>query len=217
MRASIGTSFRTSSRTSIARATWARRWQTITNGLPAGVYVHVVKEDPMRQGLLFAGTERGAFISFDDGETWQSLQHELPVTSMRDFEIYNERLDRRDARSRLLGRRRHRFAAADSRRRSLHPTCYLFKPSDSINVDQGGDNGTPLQKDEPQALNPETGAYIDYYLKRDATSRRHPRDCRCKRRGHAAIRERRATAGSGRPRRSPGRNSKHLTTLASDT
>ena len=67
--ASIAISSPTSIRTSTARATWARRWQEITRGLPAGVYVHVVKEDPARRGLLFAGTERGVFVSFDDGDT----------------------------------------------------------------------------------------------------------------------------------------------------
>ncbi len=69
-----------------------KTWQKITSGLPAGVYVHVVKEDPMRRGLLFAGTERGAFVSFDDGDTWQPLQLNLPVTSVRDFEIYGNDL-----------------------------------------------------------------------------------------------------------------------------
>src|SRR5262249_53917709 len=69
-----------------------KSWQEITRGLPAGVYVHVVKEDPARRGLLFAGTERGVFVSFDDGDNWQSLQLNLPVTSMRDFEIYGNDL-----------------------------------------------------------------------------------------------------------------------------
>ena len=82
----------TSIRTSTARAISGKTWQEITRGLPAGVYVHVVKEDPMRRGLLFAGTERGVFVSFDDGDTWQSLQLNLPVTSMRDFEIYGNDL-----------------------------------------------------------------------------------------------------------------------------
>src|SRR5439155_681665 len=65
-----------------------RDWQPITTGLPDGVYVHVVKEDPLRRGLLFAGTERGAFVSFDDGDHWQLLQRNLPVTSVRDFVVY---------------------------------------------------------------------------------------------------------------------------------
>src|SRR5207244_6261936 len=65
-----------------------KSWQRITRGLPAGVYVHVVKEDPSRRGLLVAGTERGIHVSFDDGDNWQPLQLNMPVTSMRDFEFY---------------------------------------------------------------------------------------------------------------------------------
>src|SRR5207248_9213585 len=61
-----------------------RTWQAIAAGLPAGAYVHVVKEDLARKGLLFAGTERGAFIPFDDGDHWQPLQLNFPATSVRD-------------------------------------------------------------------------------------------------------------------------------------
>ena len=92
-----------------------KTWQSITRGLPPGVYVHVVREDPVRRGMLFAGTERGVWASFDDGDNWQSLQLNLPSTSMRDLEIYGNDLDRRHARPRLLGNRRHQPAAADQR------------------------------------------------------------------------------------------------------
>ncbi|HYY41410.1 MAG TPA: hypothetical protein VE775_01685, partial [Pyrinomonadaceae bacterium] len=63
-------------------------WQQITSGLPAGVYVQTVKEDPERRGLLFAGTELGVFVSFDDGDHWQSLQLNLPPASMRDLVVH---------------------------------------------------------------------------------------------------------------------------------
>jgi len=56
------------------------------------VYVQVVKEDQLRRGLVFAGTERGAFVSFDDGDHWQPLQRNLPVTSVRDFVVYGNDL-----------------------------------------------------------------------------------------------------------------------------
>ena len=69
-----------------------KTWQEITRGLPAGVYVHVIKEDPKRPGLLFAGTERNVWVSFDDGDNWQPLQLNLPVTSNRDFEIHGDDL-----------------------------------------------------------------------------------------------------------------------------
>ena len=49
--------------------------------------VNVVREDPVRPGLLYAGTERGVYVSFDDGDHWQSLQLDLPVTSVRDLEL----------------------------------------------------------------------------------------------------------------------------------
>ncbi|HEY2376924.1 MAG TPA: glycosyl hydrolase [Gemmatimonadaceae bacterium] len=141
-----------------------KSWQRITRGLPAGVYVHVVKEDPARRGLLFAGTERGAYMSLDDGENWEPLQLDLPVTSVRDFEIYGNDL--------IVATHGRGFWVIDdiSSLRQVTPAilatdAYLFKPGDAINVQQGGDNGTPLQKDEPQATNPPNGAVIDYYLK----------------------------------------------------
>jgi len=141
-----------------------KSWQKITRGLPAGVYVHTVKEDPARRGLLFAGTERGAFMSLDDGDSWEPLQLNLPVTSVRDFEVYNNDL--------IVATHGRGFWVIDdiSSLRQVTPAilamdAYLFKPGDTINVQQSGDNGTPLQKDEPQAPNPPNGAYIDYYLK----------------------------------------------------
>lgn len=146
-----------------------KSWQKITNGLPAGVYVHSVKEDPSRRGLLVAGTERGVHISFDDGDTWQSLQLNLPVTSVRDFEIYGNDL--------IVATHGRGFWVIDdiSSLRQLNDgvvrdDAYLFKPSDTINFIEGTDNGTPLQKDEPHAENPPNGVMIDYYLKRAATT-----------------------------------------------
>lgn len=145
-----------------------KSWQRITAGLPPGVYLHCVKEDPQRQGLLFAGTERGAFLSFDAGDHWQPLQLNLPVTSVRDFEITGNDL--------IVATHGRGFWVIDdlSPLRQLNDAmlqaeAYLFKPADAINVLQGGENGTPLQKDEPQASNPPNGAVIDYYLKAAAT------------------------------------------------
>jgi photosystem II stability/assembly factor-like uncharacterized protein len=145
-----------------------KTWQKITNGLPAGVYVHSVKEDPERRGLLVCGTERGAFVSFDDGDNWQPLQLNLPVTSVRDFEFYETDL--------VVATHGRGFWVIDDISVLRQATdavakadVYLFKPADAINVQQGGENGTPLQKDEPQAPNPPNAAYIDYYLRSAAT------------------------------------------------
>src|SRR5205823_1099368 len=65
--------------------------QLITNGLPDGP-ADTVREDPVRKGLLFAGTENSVWVSFDDGDYWQSLQINLPHTSMRDLWIYENDL-----------------------------------------------------------------------------------------------------------------------------
>jgi len=143
-------------------------WQKITNGLPAGVYVHSIKEDPQRRGLLVCGTERGAFLSFDDGDRWQPLQLNLPVTSVRDFAFYENDL--------IVATHGRGFWVIDDISALRQATeaiaksdVYLFKPADAINDQQGGDNGTPLQKDEPQAPNPPNAAYIDYYLRTPST------------------------------------------------
>ena len=145
-----------------------KTWQKVTAGLPAGVYVHCVKEDPSRRGLLFAGTELGPFLSFDEGDHWQQLQLNLPAVAVRDFAIYGN-----DVIVATFGRG---FWVIDDisplRQISdavLAADAYLFKPADAINVIQGGDDGTPLQFDEPQAANPSSGAAIDYWLKADAT------------------------------------------------
>jgi photosystem II stability/assembly factor-like uncharacterized protein len=144
-----------------------KTWQKITTGLPASVYVHVVKEDPRRQGLLFAGTERGVFLSFDDGDHWQPLQLNMPATSMRDFEIYENDL--------IVGTHGRGFWVIDDisplrqiNDEVLKADAHLFKPADATYVNPGSDNGTPLEKDEPQTVNPPNGAAIDYYLKANA-------------------------------------------------
>jgi photosystem II stability/assembly factor-like uncharacterized protein len=145
-----------------------KTWQEITRGLPANGYVHVVKEDAVRKGMLFAGTERGIHVSFDDGDSWQPLQLNLPVTSVRDFEVYGNDL--------IVATHGRGFWVIDDitplRQASdeiARADVHLFKPADAILFNQGSDNGTPTQKDEPQAQTAPNGATIDYYLKSAAT------------------------------------------------
>jgi photosystem II stability/assembly factor-like uncharacterized protein len=145
-----------------------KTWQEITRGLPVNGYVHVVKEDAVRKGMLFAGTERGIHVSFDDGDSWQPLQLNLPVTSVRDFEVYGNDL--------IVATHGRGFWVIDDisplRQASdeiARADVHLFKPADAILFNQGTDNGTPTQKDEPQAQTAPNGATIDYYLKSAAT------------------------------------------------
>ena len=142
-----------------------RTWQKITKGLPAGVYVHVVREDPKRKGLLFAGTERGVFVSLDDGDNWESLALNIPVSSMRDIQVYEN-----DVIVATHGRGLWVIDDITPLRQInssvLSSDVYLFKPSDATDVIPTDDNGTPLQKDEPHAENPPNGVAIDYYLRK---------------------------------------------------
>jgi photosystem II stability/assembly factor-like uncharacterized protein len=140
-----------------------KSWQKITNGLPAGVYMQTVKEDHQRKGLLFAGTELGVFVSFDDGDHWQSLQLNLPACSMRDLVIHGDDL--------IVGTHGRGIWILDDitalRQISSdveHADAFLFRPADAINIPPPSENGTPQPRDEPLAENLPYGAIIDYYL-----------------------------------------------------
>jgi photosystem II stability/assembly factor-like uncharacterized protein len=144
-----------------------KTWAAITTGLPAGVYVQTVKEDPHRRGLLFAGTELGAYVSFDDGDHWQSLQLNLPHVSVRDLVIHRDDL--------IVATHGRGFWVLDNvtALRQIDDdmaksNAFLFKPAVAINVVPGSDNGTPQPRDEALAENPPFGAVIDYYLKAPA-------------------------------------------------
>jgi hypothetical protein len=140
-----------------------KTWQSIAKGLPAGVYVQTIKEDPERRGLLFCGTERAVYVSFDDGESWQSLQLNLPATSMRDLAIKGDDL--------IVATHGRGFWVLDDitvlRQLDAKTAAdtILFKPAAAYDVPAPSEQGTPLPKDEAQAENPPTGAIIDYYLK----------------------------------------------------
>ena len=145
-----------------------KTWQKITSGLTPGVYMQTIKEDPTRRGLLVAGTELGVFVSFNDGDNWESLQLNLPPSSMRDLAFHDNDL--------ILGTHGRgiwvlddisvlRQATADVASAAAH----LFKPADAFILPPATDEGTPTQKDEAEAENPPNGAIIDYYLKTAAS------------------------------------------------
>jgi hypothetical protein len=140
-----------------------RSWQKITRGLPAGVYLQTIKEDPKKRGLLAAGTELGVFVSFNDGDEWQPLQLNLPRTSNRDLAFKDDDL--------IVATHGRGFWILDSIGALRQATdvgtadAFLFKPADAYILPTGTDDGTPTQKDEPWAENPPDGAIIDYYLR----------------------------------------------------
>jgi hypothetical protein len=123
-----------------------------------------VKEDPVKPGLLFCGTERGVFVSFDFGDRWQPLQLNLPPSSMRDLAIKDDDL--------IVATHGRGFWILDNitplrqiDAAALMADAILFKPADAMQVPQPSEQGTPLPKDEAQADNAPWGAILDYYLK----------------------------------------------------
>jgi photosystem II stability/assembly factor-like uncharacterized protein len=144
-----------------------RSWQSITAGLPADQSINVVRADPVRRGLLYAGSERGVFVSFDDGEHWQSLQRNLPVTSVRDIAIHDADL--------VIATHGRGFWVLDDAAalRQLdekveNAAFWLFSPEPAHRLRQPAFTGTPLPRDEPLAPNPPLGAYLDYWLREAA-------------------------------------------------
>jgi photosystem II stability/assembly factor-like uncharacterized protein len=138
-----------------------RSWQLIASGIPDGSFVNAVREDAVRKGLLYAGTEKGVYVSFDDGDHWQPLQLNLPVTSARDLDVHGNDL--------VIATHGRAFWAIDDvtpLRQASEVTAapYLFKPATAIRERIAGFTGTPMPKDEPRAANPPNGAMIDYVL-----------------------------------------------------
>jgi hypothetical protein len=140
-----------------------RSWTSIADGIPDGSFVNVVREDPQRRGLLYAGTEKGVYVSFDDGAHWQSLQRNLPVSSVRDIAVHGN-----DVAIATHGRAFWVIDDVAPLRQFADAVAaggdYFFAPSATYRLRPGNDEGTPLPRDEPSAANPETGVNLDYYL-----------------------------------------------------
>ena len=146
---------------------YGKSWQRITTGLAAdqatGGSVRVVRADPKRAGLLFAGTESGMSVSFDDGDHWQSLQLNLPNTSYRDIAFAGNDL--------VVGTYGRGIWILDDFAvlRQMTPEvardpAHLFKPDPAVRVRRNTGYNTPFPPEVPHALNPPDGAIIYYWL-----------------------------------------------------
>jgi photosystem II stability/assembly factor-like uncharacterized protein len=141
-----------------------KSWQKVVAGLPARGVARVVREDPARKGLAYAGTETGAFVSFDGGDRWQPLQLNLPTTSVRDLAVHGDDLvAATDGRGLwvLDGLSPLRQMDAKSAGEGVH----LFRPAHALRVRFDNQWDTPLSAETPAGENPPDGAVIDYYLK----------------------------------------------------
>ncbi len=137
-------------------------WKEIVNGLPDDP-INTVREDTKRKGLLFAGSERAVYVSFDDGEHWQSLRLNMPATSIRDLVIKDDDI--------VVGTHGRSFWILDDitvlRQLEISKVVsnsFLFKPQDAYRIRWNMNSDTPLPQEEPSGQNPPDGAIIDYYL-----------------------------------------------------
>lgn len=141
-----------------------KSWQKIVNGLPDTAIARVVREDPERKGLVYAGTETGVYVSFDGGDHWQSLQFDLPTTSVRDLNVHGS-----DLVVATYGRGLWILDDLTPLRQvgaeMTSGNAYLFKPATAVRARWDNHPDTPLSADLPAGENPPDGAIIYYYQK----------------------------------------------------
>ena len=143
-----------------------KTWKEIVNGLPNDP-INVVREDPVRKGLLFAGSERAVYVSFDDGENWQNLRLNMPATSIRDLVIKDDDI--------VVGTHGRSFWILDNitplrqlNNVTIKQPDVLYKPQTAYRVRWNMYTDTPVPQEEAAGDNPPDGAIIDYYLDKKA-------------------------------------------------
>jgi hypothetical protein len=149
---------------------FGRHWIRAGKGIDSLAYVQVVRSDLTRRGLLYAGTETGVYVSFDEGENWQSLQLNLPVASVRDLAVHDNDL--------VAATHGRAFWVLDDltplqqlSTKVIDADVHLFKPERAIRMRRSENRDTPLPPEEPLGTNPPNGAIIDYYLRTKPQSR----------------------------------------------
>jgi photosystem II stability/assembly factor-like uncharacterized protein len=154
-----------------------KTWVSIVNGLPkderTGSWVNSLRVDPQQPGLLFAGTETTVYVSFDNGDHWQSLRQNLPSTSIRDLDVHTGH-HQNDLVIGTYGRgfwvlddiSPLRQIAANAQAISSSSAC-LFNPADAIRARINSNWDQPFSIEVPHAANVPYGAIVDYYLSRE--------------------------------------------------
>jgi photosystem II stability/assembly factor-like uncharacterized protein len=145
-----------------------RTWTSIAAGLPRNGFVGVLRADPIHRGLLYAGTDSGVYVSFDDGDRWQPLQQNLPTTWVRDLLVHgNDLIAATQGRGIwILDDVTPLRALADA---PAPATLRLVKPAEALRVRRSEGRDTPLPPETPLGENPPAGAIIDYFVGADAT------------------------------------------------
>ena len=141
---------------------YGETWELITNGINSNYYTRVIRSDKVVEGLLYAGTEWGMFISFDDGKSWSSFQLNLPITSIRDLQVKENDL--------IAATHGRSFWMIDDltplhqlNQEMINKNSYLFKPDKSYRMHQSGGWGRVNTKLVGE--NHPNGVIINYYIK----------------------------------------------------
>jgi hypothetical protein len=143
---------------------YGRTWTPIVSGIPVGAYARTIREDPVRRGLLYTGTEIGVYVSFDDGRRWEPLQLNLPRSSVRDLRVHGVDL--------VAATHGRSFWLLDdvSLLRQIADSvtsrpAFLFQPATAVRWASGGAPSLTAGQ------NPRGGAVVDYYLRSAARTR----------------------------------------------
>jgi len=139
-----------------------KTWTHVARGIPDGGIVNVVREDPKTKGLLFAGTEREVYVSFDDGDRWQSLRLNMPASSIRDLVLHEDDV--------VVATHGRGFWILDDIEPLRQPPRLLLKPQRAWRVRWNMNTDTPIPPDEPAGQNPPDGAILDYHLASPASA-----------------------------------------------
>jgi photosystem II stability/assembly factor-like uncharacterized protein len=139
---------------------FGKTWSFVVNGIPEGAYVHAVREDPKRRGLLYAGTEVGVFFSLDDGEHWQPLQLNLPTAPIHDLAVKNDDL--------VVATHGRSFWVLDDitplrqiNAKTADEEMLLYVPQQAVRLHYADE----VDRRRPVGENPPPGAIIDYYFR----------------------------------------------------
>ena len=142
---------------------YGQHWTRADRGIGAESYVNVVRSDLKRKGLLYAGTETGTYVSFDDGDSWQPLRLNLPMVSVRDLAVHDNDL--------VAATHGRAFWILDDltplqqmSKDVIDSDVHLFRPERAIRIRRSENNDTPFPPEIPHGTNPPSGAIIDYYL-----------------------------------------------------
>ena len=146
---------------------YGKTWEKIVNGIPENEMVRVVREDPKRKGLLYAGTDTGVFISWDDGGHWQSISFNLPATPVTDLCVHGNDLAI-STYGRGLWIMDNISPLRDFQPEISAADAHLFAPATAMRVRWDNYQDTPYPAETPAGQNPPDGTAIDYFLKEPA-------------------------------------------------